>query len=122
MAVLLVLALLLQGLAMAGHWSRHSSDGAPALSITANGGDCVSGRGADGDLPSQPGEHSACCVLCGARGLDGALLQVFALAETWLLPSIERETVVAQVYDAPRNFPSGFRTSWSAQAPPIPQA
>jgi hypothetical protein len=74
-----------------------------------------------GDHHSPAHEHGStqCCVLCGARDLDGVALPAVTQERETIAPLPALVAVEGRSAEAPMEPPIGWASSWSSQAPPV---
>lgn len=118
---LIVLFFVLQGLVASGLSIAHSGHrtGEAGFAISLQNVDCAVDEHGDRGLPLQKRAHAQCCVLCGGRHFDGAALLVVGRLCAPTAPPPVPEAIEREAAGAPRQFASGWASSWSSQAPPI---
>jgi hypothetical protein len=120
-ALVCVLAVLviLQGFAAVCSSHAHSPRaGEGALALFSTGPNCVPDAQDDHHSPVHEHDEAQCCVLCGARDLDGTPLAAVALVVASLEPPPALWTGTRLV-DAHMKPPAGWASSWSSRAPPF---
>lgn len=68
---------------------------------------------------SGKGHGATCCLLCDARGFDPAIQPAESLGDAFVVGSDRALPAWKRHPEILAPFPIGWKTSWSAQAPPV---
>lgn len=80
--------------------------------------DCNSHVLGGGRSDSGKSHGATCCLLCDARGFDPAIQPAESLGDAIVVPSDRALPAWKRHPEILAPFPIGWKTSWSAQAPP----